>query len=228
MAGQGRSHLLFKYMRINQKSQGKNKDIMKFQTVLFDFDGVLCKERFYQKTLRFNYPEVYDWIQTNIFGNKELVRKWMRNQVNSDEINKIISESIDIERSVLTKLYNESIRMMELEKEVKNLAELLKSSGYKIGIVTDNMDVFTRITVPNKRLDFLFDSVVNSADYGTLKKENNGKLFDIALDRLEENIENSIMIDDSEKTIELYKQKGGYGIVYQNATELKSLLSTML
>jgi len=198
---------------------------MKFQTVLFDFDGVLCKGRFYEKTLLPNYSEIYDWIQRNIFGNEELVQKWMRNQINSDEINKIVSKNTGIEYTILTGLYEEGVRMMKLDNEIKNLAELLKLSGCKIGIVTDNMDMFTQITVPNNQLNTLFDGIINSADYGMLKKENNGKLFDIALADLGENIENSMMIDDSEKIIELYKKKGGNGIVYQNITELKSFLN---
>lgn len=116
--------------------------------------------------------------------------------------------------------------MMKLDKEIKDLAESLKLSGKKIGIVTDNMDIFTQITIPNHQLETLFDIVINSADYGMLKKEDNGKLFDIALAALGENIENSLMIDDSESTIELYKQKGGHGFVYRDVAELKSFLLT--
>lgn len=199
---------------------------MSYQAVLFDFDGVLCKGRFYEKTLLPNHSGIYNWIQTNIFGNKEMVRDWMRNRVNSTEINELIAKNTEIERKLLDELYEESIRRMELEKEVIDLAESLKLSGKKIGIVTDNMDVFTKITIPNHRLDTLFDIIINSADHGLLKKDENGKLFDIALTALERKIENSLMIDDSESTIELYKQKGGQGFVYKNSTELKSFLRT--
>ena len=199
---------------------------MSYQIVLFDFDGVLCKGRFYEKTLLPNHSEIYDWIQRNIFGNKEMVRNWMRNRVNSTEINELIAKNTGIECKFLNELYEESIRRMELEKEVKDLAESLKLSGKKIGIVTDNMDVFTKITIPNHQLDALFSIIINSADYGLLKKDENGRLFDIALTVLGEKIESSLMIDNSESTIELYKQKGGYGFIYKNPAELKSFLRT--
>jgi len=197
---------------------------MSYQIILFDFDGVLCKGRFYEKTLLSDHPEIYDWIQRNVFGNKELVQKWMRNQIGSTEINGLIAENTGIGYETLDKLYKESIRKMELEKEVKDLAESLKSSGRKIGIVTDNMDIFTEITVPNHQLNKLFDTIINSADHGVLKKEADGKLFNIALDALGETIGNSLMIDDSEATIEFYKQKGGNGFIYKNPAELRSFL----
>lgn len=199
---------------------------MSYQTVLFDFDEVLCKGRFYKKTLLPNYCEVYDWIQTNIFGNKEVVQKWMRNQINSAEINRLIVENTDVGYEKLNELYEESIRGMELEKEMIDLVKSLKRSGKKVGIVTDNMDIFTQITIPNHQLDTLFDVIINSADHGILKKDDNGRLFDVALTALGEKIENSLMIDDSESTIELYKQKGGHGIVYRNITELELFLQT--
>ncbi len=197
---------------------------MKYQTILFDFDGVLCKGRFYEKTLLPSYRKVYDWIQENIFGKEELVHKWMRNQINSAGINQMISENTGIEYKTLNELYEESIHKLKLEKEIISTAKQLKISGNKIGIVTDNMDIFTQITVPTHQLDMLFDSIINSADHGLLKKDNKGKLFDITLATLGKNIENSILIDDSEATIELYEKKGGRGFVYRNITELKSFL----
>jgi len=197
---------------------------MSYQAVLFDFDGVLCKGRFYEKTLLPDHPEVYGWIQRNVFGNKELVQKWMRGQVSSMDINGLIAENTGINHETLGELYRESIRKMELDSEVKELAESLKLSGRKIGLVTDNMDIFTEITVPNHRLNELFDIIVNSADHGVLKKEAEGKLFNIALTALGETIGNSLMIDDSEATIEFYRQKGGSGLIYKNPAELKKFV----
>ena len=197
---------------------------MNYQTILFDFDGVLCKDRFYEKTLLPNYRKVYGWIQSTVFGNKELVWKWMRGQTDSIGINRLIAENTGIGFEKLIELYEESVRMMELDIEMIALVKLLKHSGKKVGIVTDNMDVFTNITIPSHQLNVLFDVTINSADYGLLKKDDNGKLFDIALASLDEKIENSLMIDDSDSTIKLYEQKGGQGFRYHGIAELKSFL----
>lgn len=197
---------------------------MNYRAILFDFDGVLCRDRFYEKALLPNHAVVYDWLQTHIFSNKELVRQWMRGEVTSDTINKLIAKNIGIDFINLVALYNQSIKMMRLDEEVMNLAAKLKLAGKKIAIVTDNMDVFSQITVSNHKLNALFDVVINSADHGLLKKDDSGALFDIALAALGEKIEKSLMIDDSDTTIDLYRQKGGQGFVYKNFEELKLFL----
>lgn len=197
---------------------------MGYSTILFDFDGVLCTDRFYKATLLPKYPEVYEWIKKNIFGNNEIVEQWMRSEISSIGINKLISKNTNFPSSQLNALYEESVLKMGLVSEVVKIAFLLKQSGLKIGIVTNNMDVFTRFTVPNKRLDSVFDVVVNSADHGILKKEAGGKLFDVALQKLGEKIENAVMIDDSESTVQFFEAKGGRGHLYRNPTQLQIFL----
>lgn len=199
---------------------------MNYQAVLFDFDGVLCKDRFYKKALLPKYTELYNWIQVNIFGNNELIQRWMRGEVNSYKINSLINRSTGFDYELLKKLYEESVRAMKLDTEMLDIARSLKASGTKIGIVTDNMDVFTTITVPNHGLDTIFDVTINSADYAALKKEQGGKLFDLGLTKLEAKIEDSLLIDDSEDTVEFYKKKGGQGFLYRNTSELQSFLES--
>ncbi len=201
------------------------KSAMESKTILFDFDGVLCKERFYKKTLLPKHTDLYNWIQINIFGDKEMVQRWMKGEINSYKVNSLINRNTKFDYELLKKLYEESVRNMRLEKEVLGIAKSLKESGCKVGIVTDNMDTFTTITVPNHNLKTVFDVIVNSADYGILKKEENGKLFDIALASLESTIEESLLIDDSEEIVELYKKKGGSGFVYKDPATLKSFLN---
>lgn len=199
---------------------------MDYQVVLFDFDGVLSRGRFYSGTLLPDYKNVYDWLQSNIFGDKELVKRWMRNQVNSQIINELIAKKTGIDYELLNKLFRQSIIQLELDQEIISLAKSMKLAGNKIGLVTDNMDIFTEITVPHHQLDSIFDVIINSADYGILKKEENGRLFDIALNVLGNKIENSLMIDDCESTIDLFKQKGGHGFHYQNISDLKNYLQS--
>jgi hypothetical protein len=46
------------------------------------------------------------------------------------------------------------------------------------------MDVFNETTIPYNRLDEVFPIIVNSCDYGTMKHEQEGLLFDKAMERL--------------------------------------------
>jgi FMN phosphatase YigB (HAD superfamily) len=198
---------------------------MDYQTIIFDFDGVLCQGRLYEKTLLPDHRETYDWIQSNIFGNEELFHKWMRGQVDSAGINKIISENTKIEHEALEKLYRESVSKMVLEENTRNLVKSLKLSRKKVGIVSNNVDAFTQITIPSHNLDSIFDVIINSADHGLLKVDENGKLFDIALSVLGSEINNCLLIDDSESAIDLFRKKGGYGFLYNDFKELNSFLS---
>ena len=197
----------------------------KFQAVLFDFDGVLCHDHFYDKTFLAERPEVCAWVNTHIFNDAELTRKWMRGQMSSIEINEFVADGTGIDFSVVQKKFEDSIRLMRLDERVVQLAERLMLSGIKTGIVTDNMDVFSSITVPDKNLDELFNVILNSSDHGLLKQDENGKVFDVALEALDVKIENALHIDDSPKNIELFKNKGGNGFLYKDFNELEKLLS---
>ena len=192
------------------------------RTILFDFDGVLCHDRFYVQTLLPEYVHVYEWIQTNIFGMPH--EDWLRGIVSSERINKIISDGTGIEFDLLHEKFLESVRMMKLDERVKDLVRELKSSGHKVGLVTDNMDVFSDITIKNHKLDEVFEVILNSADYRILKKDNHGELFDIALEKLNAPIENTLMIDNSRAVIDLYIEKGGEGFLYEEFEGLQNFL----
>lgn len=197
---------------------------MNLKAILFDFDGVLCHDKFYEKTLLPEYAPVYDWLQSNIFGDKELVKKWMRNEVSTEAINRLIAENTGIGFESLTKLFEDSVRQMELNLEIMKLAEDAKLSGKKIAIVTDNMEIFSRITVPHHGLDSIFDFIINSADQGCLKKDAASELFDIVQKNLQIDYRDCLLIDDSAGNIDLFKQKGGQGHVYGGVAGLKSFL----
>ncbi len=197
------------------------------KAVIFDFDGVLCKDRFYGKSLLPDYPEIYGWIQKNVFTDDELMQRWMRGELDYREINKFIIKNTGFDESLLNKLFLESVKKMELDQRVVNLAKTLKKDIGKIALVTDNMDVFSEITVPRHRLKELFDIVINSADYGCLKKDQPGRLFDKAAQELKEVIENCLLIDDSDKTIKFFEEKGGQGFLYKDFSELISFFESL-
>ncbi|OHA15885.1 MAG: hypothetical protein A3G52_03325 [Candidatus Taylorbacteria bacterium RIFCSPLOWO2_12_FULL_43_20] len=90
-----------------------------YQTILFDFDGVLCRGKFYEKTLLPNYSEIYNWIQINIFGDSKLAKDWMKGRVSSRNINKLIAEHTNIREDTLNKLYEQSVYLMEPDEIVE-------------------------------------------------------------------------------------------------------------
>ncbi|MEA3249512.1 MAG: hypothetical protein U9Q03_04100 [Patescibacteria group bacterium] len=192
--------------------------------VLFDFDGVLCKGRFYEKKLLPEHADIYDWIQANIFGDSDLAAKWMRGQVGYRYINELMAHECGLDAEWLDEKLVSSVRLMELEQKVLDYAIRLKRTGLKVGLVTDNMDVFTLVTVPHKRLGDIFDVILNSADVGLLKKDEGGRIFDIALGRLGiSDYSGCVIVDDSKRNVDAFMRKGGIGLQYSSPDDLQAL-----
>ncbi|MEK7103791.1 MAG: HAD family hydrolase [Patescibacteria group bacterium] len=196
------------------------------KAVIFDFDGVFCHDRFYEEMLLPQHQELYSWIQDNIFGNNDLFYQWMRNEINTGDINKIIAKGTGHKEEFLNDVLLKSLQGIRLDEKMFGLAkELKKFHNKKIAIITDNMDVFSTVVVKQHKLNEIFDSVINSADHGCLKAEQNGKLFEVALEILNEKIENCLFVDDSLRKVEAFKEKGGQGFLYSNNfEELSELL----
>ncbi len=190
------------------------------KTIIFDFDGVLCKDRFYS-SLRTSHPTVYDYIENQIFGSEtELVDRWMRNEVSSDNISRMISQANNIEFNTVKRIFEKDILSMEIDQRLVGFIKNRLGLGRKLALVTNNMDVFSRLTVANHKLYEIFEVIVNSADYGLLKTDKNGKLFDIALEKIGVTNYNSVLlIDDSLKVKALFESKDGCVFTYSNFDE---------
>lgn len=70
------------------------------------------------------------------------------------------------------------------------------------------MDCFTSITISHHKLDEIFPHIINSSDYGILKQEENGKLFDIAMDKVGcREYKSTLLIDDSQTARDTFEKK---------------------
>lgn len=199
-------------------------EVERINTIIFDFDGVLSHDKFYGEELREKHPKVHQWVQDNIFGSdRKLSDDWKRGKLTSEDINKIISDNTDIDFTILNDLHRKGVLAMKLDTRVVDLVKRLRSQ-HKLCLVTDNMDVLTSITIKNHSLDKLFDAIINSADHGYLKKDSDGKLYDIALNKIGADIKRTFLIDDSPKAVKLFTEKGGNAFLYKNFDELELFL----
>lgn len=194
----------------------QQKPNMNYKTIIFDFDGVLCQDLFYAN-LKESYPEVFNFIETKVFcKGSNIPDRWMKAQMNTDDVNHFISNNINIDFKTLSNLFIQSVKDMSLEKRLLNLARRLMEKNKNVAIVTNNVDVFNTISVRNHKLDEIFPVIVNSFDYGFMKHELNGKLFDIAFDKLGvHNYREALLIDDSSKARAVFESKGGTTFPYE-------------
>ena len=181
--------------------------------VFFDFDGVLCTDRFFT-ALAPDYPHVQEWISRHVFGGEKYCDRWMRGELSYRHVNRIIAEATGISSELLDKLLVAGVCRMKVNNALIQFAEKLKQNNIKVALVTNNMDVFSEITVPAKQLDKTFPIIINSFEYGLMKQDKNGKLFDIALNWLGlYSYDGVLLVDDTPAYCEIFKSKGGQ--VYQ-------------
>lgn len=104
---------------------------------------------------------------------------------------------------------------MSFNPTVWEFACAQRRQGRKTALVTANMDVFTTVVVPAHHLDHVFDVILNTADYGDLRKE---LLWDRAFSLLGEELSysNSLLIEDGEKEPALFRAQGGYAYQYED------------
>jgi FMN phosphatase YigB (HAD superfamily) len=200
--------------------------MLKPRAIFFDFDGVLCTDRFYT-TLKPNYPHVWQYIGENIFGGPhKYADRWMRGEFNYYEINKLIADATGISFDILNELFIDSVRKMKVNPDLIRYALSFKQQGIRIALVTCNMDIFNEITVPEKKLADIFTVIINSFDYKIMKQDGNGKLFDIALHKLGLDSYNGVwLIDDSPTYCYEFTAKGGYAYLYSGQKEFELWLN---
>ncbi|MCX6714231.1 MAG: HAD hydrolase-like protein [Candidatus Uhrbacteria bacterium] len=195
---------------------------------LFDFHHVLSHDHFYESTLLPDHKEVSEWISQTIFGDHELVRDWMRGKTTWRILHDRIVGETGMDRLLLDQLFIESVKRMKIIDEMIDLARELKEKGFKIAIVSDNMDIFSEVTVPYQKFDQLFDEIFNSADHGLLKQDEHGKLFQYVADILGVPIENTIFIDDTKSTTDLFIELGGQAITHTDPESTRKQLFLLL
>ena len=193
----------------------------KYKAIIFDFDGVLCYDRFYT-TLPSKYSEVSKYIQEVVFGSHGMVNNWMRGRYTWRDINRIVANNTDIDYEELNKLFVKSVEAMKLDPQIMEYVQSLKDRGYKLGLVTNNMDVFSEIHISNHNLDKFFDVIECSFDRKMLKHDNNSELFKIALKKLGANAKDTLLVDDSEKACKAFADINGNTFLYN-----KKLLSKL-
>lgn len=191
-----------------------------FKAVFWDFDGVWSKDVFY-KSLAKDRPQLWEFIQTSLWKptRDKRIEKWMKGQLTMDDINKYISRGSGVSFEELTQIFLKDAAKMDIETRHIPIVRALKNRGIKVGMITNNMDVFDVVTKPRLKLDKLFDGVFNSFSHKKLKADG---LFDIAVQALNNaDYKTALMIDDSPRARGIFEAKGGSVYAYDGFERFK-------
>ena len=172
------------------------------KTLFVDFDGTICHDRFWRSLS----DAEYTLIQSVLFGTDPTIAKdWMCGTYTSEDINQLVSKKTKLVYAYLWQNFVYDCQTMRIDPEILAVVTALRQH-YSVVLITGNMDCFSRFTIPALRLEKYFDRIVNSADEGQLKTENNGETF---LKYLTGNINDAILIEDSPTSCTLFTTLGG-------------------
>lgn len=187
-------------------------------TIIFDVGGVLHKNPVedIKKDLasRFSLTiEAVDRAWTELIPNQ-----LGRGKIIEEKFWNKFKDLTKCKEKIPTNLFFQLINNhFSLISKTLKIAEKLKESGYKLGIVSDNIKPF--VIYAKKRGVFdSFDVTIFSCDVGYRKPE--PEIFKIALERLDSKPEDSVFIDDVKEYVEAAKDMGMQGIVFSNPDQL--------
>jgi FMN phosphatase YigB (HAD superfamily) len=163
--------------------------------VFFDWDGTLSIGKFWNGIEENEYGLINSWL----FGsNKEIVKAWMIGKYSAEDVCEKIAQGTDLDFEFIFTNLKISCQNMELiSPGVLGLIDQVKQKNILVGIATDNMDTFTRFTVPSLNLNNHFDIILNSFDLKKSKRTAQ-KFFGKYLSEMDINPSECILIDDSE------------------------------
>jgi hypothetical protein len=190
--------------------------------VVFDFGFTLSSDLYF-KIAPPGHPEWRAVIQKYVFEQPALVNAWMKGDLSSADIAGIISGYIPLDVPDIVAWMDRGCEHLDFNSVVWEFACAQREAGRQTALVTDNMDVFTRVVVPSHHLDEIFDVILNSSDFRETRKE---FLWPIAFERLGNGIgyANSLLIEDGVTEPARFRTLGGRAYPYSNDTDFRKWL----
>ncbi len=184
-------------------------------SLIVDYDGVLCSDYFYAP-LETSHPEVYERINREFFkGAKDFLRAWMKGQIRESEVHAVFASRFNLPAGLLEQALRAGITASALNAPLLEFIRTFRSEIGKATLLTDNMDVFGRVTVPHFQLDQEFDAIVTSYEEGKLKSDDDCALLDTALERIGGAWETALVLDDWLPFEATVRARGGHFFPFQ-------------
>lgn len=186
------------------------------KVIFIDWNGTLSRSLFFEQMNNDKHPyhhllpSIEEWLFRK---NKKLCSEWMYGKYTSESIIEMMSKDLQIDYDLLlTELRTSCENMKLISNEIPSLIKKIKEHGIRVVIATDNMDCFTKWTVPALGLERLFDEILNSFDLGIVKNdfspEGKPLFFEQFMNKYKLDYSNTLLLDDSSKTCNLLRSAG--------------------
>jgi FMN phosphatase YigB (HAD superfamily) len=140
-------------------------------------------------------------VHDYVFSREELLRRWMLGALAAEDVCALAADGLGLTAPDLLADLEHSCRRMEFhDPAAVDAVQAIRRRGIRVALATDNMDAFTRWTVPALQLRSLFDGVLDSASLGTLKADlidGQSRFFEPWLSDHGNTPSEAVLVDDS-------------------------------
>lgn len=202
------------------------------KVIFIDWNRTLSFDLFWGHLKEIEHPNhhhlapIEEWL---FVKNRELINPWMRGEISVEDVVGRMASDTEIPAKIILQELRHSCEVMQYC--IVGLQELIKdirSRGTKVVIATDNMDTFTRFTVPALKIDQLFDGYLNSYDIKHLKDDEEPAdsivFFDDFLTKNNLTYADVVLLDDSPDKSGKYQRLGFDRILIDSPETLQKVL----
>ncbi len=161
--------------------------------------------------------------------NQAIINQWMRGDLSVYDVVERMGRDTNISSELILEELRQSCEKMSYSvNTTEKIIKKIKKRNIRVVIATDNMDIFSRFTVPAMKLNKIFDDILNSYDIGHLKDDSQPAdrilFFDEYLTKNGWNYADAILLDDSPDKSGKYKKLRFDRIMIDSSKTLKQEL----
>ncbi|MFH1615468.1 MAG: HAD family phosphatase [Planctomycetota bacterium] len=207
-------------------SQNSHACLMKpMEAIIFDWGGVLIDDpapKLMQFCAEALEVPVADYIKTH----RKFEADFQKGSIPEAAFWARVCGELKVPCPTIDSLWTKAIRTAYSPKEdMFLLASSLRSKGYKIAILSNTEMPVSQYCCQLLPRD-MFDAIILSCNEGTRKPER--KIYELAMERLQAQPQQTIFIDDRADYIDGAKNVGINTILFENTQQLKDELSRLL
>lgn len=205
------------------------------KVVFIDWNKTLSFDLFWGHLGDKGHPnhKYLDAIEKWLFvDNRTVINPWMKGEVNLEDVVDRMSQGTGINKKTITDELKHSCEIMTFcFAGIEDLIKKIQQRGILVVVATDNMDTFSKFTVPALKLNLLFDDILNSHTLGHLKDDSEPSdkilFFDDFLKRHSLRYEDALLLDDSPDSSGKYNKLGFERELIDSPQKLKKILESI-
>ncbi len=197
-----------------------------FRAILWDLGGVILRTEDWEprhcldRMLDLPHGKIYELVFES-----EISRKATVGEATNDDIWMRVGEQLTLSRDELTLVRDEFWSGDRIDKDLIRFIRA-RTNGTKMGLLSNGWSSTRRFLEERWHIAEIFDDIIISAEVGLAKPDR--RIYQLALDRLGVEAEQTIFIDDFIENLEGARELGIHGIHFQDPQTVMEELQDLL